>query len=58
MERNFFGDVDTSVVAAKKTTPKPVSVAVECLECGKKFRTREFFDVECPKCGGVDVEVA
>lgn len=37
---------------------KAVRVKVVCLECGTKFSvpaTRT--DAECPKCGGVDIEV-
>ena len=29
---------------------------VEYLECGKKFKTRGW-DPQCPKCGGVDIDV-
>lgn len=32
---------------------------LECLECGKKFKVSPLnLDPECPKCGGVDLEVA
>lgn len=33
-----------------------VAIKVVCLECGKKFATRSL-DPECPKCGGVDIDV-
>lgn len=29
-----------------------------CLECSKKFTTRTFDDVECPRCHGVYVDIA
>ena len=33
----------------------------ECLECGRKFKTRRTAeraaDVGCPKCGGVDIDI-
>ena len=32
-------------------------VKVKCLECGKRFATASL-DPECPKCGGVDIDVA
>ena len=31
-------------------------ISVECLECGKKFKSRDPQD--CPKCGGSDLDVA
>lgn len=31
-------------------------LALECLECGKKFASSKA-DPSCPKCGGSDVEV-
>lgn len=31
-------------------------IPVVCLECGEKFRVRVYAD-ECPKCGGVDIDV-
>lgn len=33
---------------------------IECLECGKRFTTEEddVEEIRCPKCGGVDLEVA
>ena len=31
-------------------------IKVVCLECGKKFQTVNLIP-ECPKCGGVDVDV-
>ena len=34
-------------------TPK---IKVVCLECGKKFQTTKVIP-ECPKCGGVDIDV-
>jgi Zn finger protein HypA/HybF involved in hydrogenase expression len=36
--------------------PKSEAIAVECMECGRKFKTRSLGPV-CPRCGGVDVEV-
>jgi DNA-directed RNA polymerase subunit RPC12/RpoP len=32
-------------------------VAVQCLECGRKFKTATLVP-SCPKCGGSDIEVA
>jgi hypothetical protein len=29
---------------------------VECLECGRKFKTTSMFP-SCPKCGGSDIDV-
>lgn len=36
-----------------------VWIHLTCMECGKTFKRkwRPLFDVECPKCHGVDVEV-
>lgn len=31
-------------------------IKVQCMECGKKFQTTKIVP-ECPKCGGVDVDV-
>lgn len=31
-------------------------IAVECLECGRKFKTASFVP-ECPKCGGSDIDI-
>ncbi len=33
------------------------AIKVVCLECGKRFATRKDIP-ECPKCGGVDIDVA
>lgn len=33
------------------------SIIVECLECGKKFKTSSLLPV-CPMCGGSDIEPA
>ena len=38
------------------TKTKSEAIAVECLECGRKFKTRSL-DPECPKCHGVDIDV-
>jgi hypothetical protein len=35
---------------------KTEAIPVECMECGKKFRTRSTCP-ECPRCHGVDIEV-
>jgi len=32
--------------------------SVECMECGKKFKTAGSADTCCPKCGSVDIDVA
>lgn len=37
-------------------TKKQHKIPVVCMECGKKFQTTKTIP-ECPKCGGVDVEV-
>lgn len=37
--------------------PEPAVMVLECMECGRKFRTRSL-DPECPRCGSVDLEVA
>lgn len=37
---------------------KSERIKVECLECGKKFTVgAKNTDPECPKCGGVDIDV-
>lgn len=39
--------------------PKPAKsskIPVTCQECGKKFKAA-YFGVECPKCGGTDIDV-
>jgi Zn finger protein HypA/HybF involved in hydrogenase expression len=42
-------------------TPRPkaprIRIAVECLECGKKFHCGPNAYPECPKCGGADIDV-
>jgi Zn finger protein HypA/HybF involved in hydrogenase expression len=43
-------------VQAVKVPRKSNSFPVVCLECGKKFKTASF-DPQCPKCGGVDLDV-
>lgn len=35
--------------------PKPL-IKVQCQECGRKFQTSKDIP-ECPKCGGVDIDV-
>lgn len=37
-------------------TTKSQKFAVECMECGRKFKTSGN-DPECPKCGGVDIDL-
>jgi len=32
------------------------NLPVECLECGKKFKTGTMFPT-CPKCKGVDIDL-
>ena len=32
-------------------------IRVVCLECGKKFTIVSTADPQCPKCGGVDLEL-
>jgi DNA polymerase II large subunit len=41
----------------KGRLPFPHKIAVECLECGKKFSTASMLP-SCPKCGGSDIELA
>ena len=36
------------------STPK---LQVECMECGKRFRTASMLP-KCPKCGGTDIDIA
>jgi len=31
-------------------------IAVECLECGRKFKTASMLP-SCPKCGGLDIDI-
>ena len=38
------------------TTKPDTRIKVVCLECGKKFSVRVYAN-ECPKCGGVDIDV-
>ena len=33
-----------------------MKISVECLECGKKFKTASMFP-NCPKCKGVDIDL-
>ena len=35
----------------------PVLFQVECLECGRKFKTTSMFP-SCPKCKGSDIDIA
>ena len=39
------------------TTAAATAMKVECLECGRKFKTRSTLP-QCPKCGGSDVDLA
>lgn len=32
-------------------------VRLVCLECSKRFKSRNSVDPRCPKCGGVDVDL-
>jgi hypothetical protein len=51
--------METTIIAVNaKPKPKRERIALECLECGKKFSVGlNNYDPECPKCGGVDYEV-
>jgi len=33
-------------------------VALECLECGKRFSRKNPIDPRCPRCRGVDIDLA
>lgn len=49
-----------AAIGAALTVPKPKStrIKVECLECRKKFTVSPTNVIpECPKCGGVDIDV-
>jgi len=41
---------------AKKTLTEGEAFQVECMECGKKFKTKSM-DPSCPKCGGGDIDL-
>ena len=36
---------------------KAVRILVQCMECGKRWRTSNLLP-QCPKCNGVDIEPA
>ena len=40
-----------------KSPRKKEKFAVECLECGRNFKTSSMIP-SCPKCGGSDIELA
>ena len=42
--------------AARRQAEAPNGTPVECMECGRRFKTRSYIP-ECPKCGGSDIEV-
>ena len=44
----------TRILAASR---KAASLRVECMECGKRFRTASMLP-ECPKCGGTDIDIS
>ncbi len=58
---NFMHTVQAPAPTAKRATPKPVATRLECLECGHKFSKRlgdrGYFDIQCPHCGGYDIDV-
>lgn len=45
------------VKASLRNEVKAESMSVECLECGKKFKTRSSLP-SCPNCGGSDIDLA
>lgn len=42
---------------AEETVMKRILIKVICLECSKKFSVGPNASPECPKCGGVDIDV-
>ena len=46
-------------LAQKKRARSGSSTALECMECGKKFRRKNpGINTKCPKCGGYDIDIA
>lgn len=43
---------------AEARVVKEESVAMECMECGKTFKSANTSDPKCPKCGGYDIDIA
>lgn len=52
----------TTKTTTKTTTKRTVKALFVCLECGRKFSTAKAaeraVDEGCPKCGGVDIDLA
>src|SRR5262245_9443762 len=50
--------VEVREPAKKKAAAKPAKVAVECMECEKRFSVSPNAKTgpECPRCGSVDIE--
>ena len=42
--------------AGRRQSEALVGTPVECMECGRRVKTRSYIP-ECPKCGGSDIEV-
>lgn len=58
LEGHLEGQTKLTLHAPKAPKAKPERVALECLECGKKFKVSpNASDPSCPKCGGVDWDV-
>lgn len=45
-------------IADQTVKPQSVRVSLVCNECGKQWKVRPNADPQCPKCNGVDYEVA
>lgn len=57
MNKDMFGNEDTSVDRSDVPTRKEPRAIFRCNECGKKFTVSVFAaDVQCPKCEGVDLD--
>ncbi len=47
----------TKTAAKPKRKAKATKMDLECMECGRKFRSSSM-EPKCPKCGSYDIELA
>ncbi len=59
LEGHLKGQTKLTLHAPKAPKAKPERVKLVCQECGKTWRVSpNANDPQCPKCNGVDYEVA
>jgi DNA-directed RNA polymerase subunit RPC12/RpoP len=53
-----YAEAAIAGATAPPKKPEPGGLEMTCMECGKNFRCEFSFDVDCPKCGSVDIDMA